>query len=689
MPEHQPPHRHAVEETIGGISFEDPYTWLEEDSLESLSWQSDQTSRAVAYLEKIPGFDDLRAAAAGHIEQMNAFAPLHRGPYWFRMGIGDSGVTIEVADGPVTPGRVLIDPTTLSPEESRPASLDWFYPSPNGCHVAFGLSFGGDEQSVLHVIETSTGVVLPDRIAFCSIATVAWLPDGDGFYYNAGHAPDWIDADKQIFLHRLGDTRQATAEPLSVREAYCVFPQISPNGRWLAAVTSEMDPRADFVKELPVGEWRPFLLELDGRGYGVFVGDAYVAITTDGAPRGRLVSIPVATSADRDTWTEILPEGKGVIVSVELVGDHLVVCELVNSYARLKILGLDGSLEDEPELPGDGSVLQYPGLGHYLTASPWMGMNVSPGEDEFTFAFSTFTRSPALYCYHLRDRSLEQLTDPVTAHPHLVVTEDTAIASDGTTVHYQVIRRDDVDASTPQPTLIYGYGGWNISFLPGYLGVFLPFVEAGGTFVFAHLRGGGEFGAEFWRDGRLERKQHTYDDLYAIAEHLLATATTTQAQLGVVGMSNGGLLTGVAATQRPELWRVVCSMVPLYDMLKFTRDSYTATCTLEYGDPANPAEARTMYAYSPYHNVRDGQDYPAVLIYCGNNDMRCRPWQSRKLAARLQAGNTSELPILLRVVDEGGHITIMSVPSQVAEWLGFLMYELGLRPIAPPQTVIT
>jgi prolyl oligopeptidase len=680
VPDDDPTPRRIVAQTIGGISFEDPYVWLEEDSPEALDWQLTQTNRTMGYLEKLPSLDHLRGQVAGYIEQMNIFAPLHRGPHWFGMGFGERGVTIDVADGPNTAGRVLIDPAALFSDDSRPVSLDWFYPSPTGRHVVFGVSFGGDEQSVLHIIETETGTLLPERIPFCSIATVAWLPTGDGFYYNAGHAADWIDADKQIFFHQLRDSTQSDPEPLVVREAYCVFPQVAPSGRWVAAVTSEMDPRADFIKELPAGEWRPFLSDVDGRGYGVFVDDNYVAILTENAPRGKLVSIPVDTSDDRSTWREILPEGDGVIVSVELVGEHLVICELIGSYSHIKVLDLDGHLADELELPGEGSVLQFSGLGHYLTASPWMGMNVSPGEGEFTFAFSTFTRSPSLFCYHLRERRLEQLTSPSSEHDHLVVQEGTAKAADGSTVAYQVIRRDDVDPSTPQPTLIYGYGGWNISFLPGYLGVFLPLIEAGGTFVFAHLRGGGEFGADFWRDGRLDRKQHTYDDLYAVAERLINTGMTTRQQLGVVGMSNGGLLTGVAATQRPDLWRVVCSMVPLYDMLKFTRDSYTATCTLEYGDPTEPEQASVLHAYSPYHNVQEGVDHPAILIYCGANDMRCRPWQPRKLAARLQSANTSELPILLRVVDDGGHLSIMSDPSQVAEWLGFLMHELDLEP---------
>jgi prolyl oligopeptidase len=200
-----------------------------------------------------------------------------------------------------------------------------------------------------------------------------------------------------------------------------------------------------------------------------------------------------------------------------------------------------------------------------------------------------------------------------------------------------------------------------------------------GVFVLTHLRGGGEYGSDFWHDGRFERKQHTFDDLYAAGEALITAGTTTREQLAGVGASNGGLLTGAAVTQRPDLFRVVVSMVPLYDMLKFQRDPYTATCVLEYGDPNDPRDAEWLYAYSPYHNVREA-DYPATLIYCGTHDMRCWPWQSRKLAAQLQAANTGQLPVLLRAAEDGGHLSVMAVPERVTEWMSFLMSELRMDP---------
>jgi prolyl oligopeptidase len=666
-------------ETIGGITFDDPYAWLEEDSSETLKWQRGQNEVAEAYLRGWPGYEKLRAAVTPHIARSFLCAPQRCGEGWFELCFAASGPVLTVSDTPGGDGRILVDPARLS-EAGKPLSLDWFYPSPDGRYVAYGLSVAGDEQSVLHVIETATGTVLPERIPFTSIATVAWLPDASGFYYNAGTAPDWEQADKHLAFHRLGDPVPSQQEPLTVRETYCVFPQVSPDGRWLAAITSEMDPRADYLKELPDGRWRPFLREVSGYCFGVFVGDNYIAICTEDAPHGRLVAIPILTATNRATWKDLVPESEAVLRSVTRVGDRLVLSQFVDAFAELKILTLDGQLEQEVPLPGKGTVLQLALLGHYQFATPSMGANISPGRDEFTFIFSTLTRSPALYRYDLRTRQLNEIGPPPVEHSSIVTRRETAMAADGTPICYSLVYRGELDLSRPQPTLIYGYGGWNASFIPSYLGCFLPFVEAGGIFVFAHLRGGGEYGTGLWQEGRLGRKQNTFDDLYTIAESLIQKGITTAERLAVVGASNGGLLTGVAVTQRPELWRAVCSLVPLCEMMKSKRDSYAATFVFEYGDPDDPGDAPVLYAYSPYHNVRAGECYPATLIYCGANDMRCRPWQSRKLAARLQAANTSEHPLLLRVAADAGHLSIWFNPEQVAEWLGFIMRELDLSP---------
>lgn len=668
-----------VKETIGGITFEDPYCWLEDDTDRSLAWQSAQDAAALAYIRALPGYNTVREQIARHISDLFIAAPQHYGDNWFSVRFAGTRPQVMVASQAGGAGHVLIDAGAIQ-DMRGPASLDWFYPSPDGRLVAYGISFNGDEQSVLHIVEVDSGRVLDDRIPFMSAAIVSWMPDSASFWYNAGLAPDFENADKQLFFHRIGQGKQSPPELLAVREQYCVFPQVSPDGRYVAAVTSEADLRPDFVKVLPDGKWKPFLEGLGAYAFGAFAGDDYIAVTMHGAPHGRLARIPIATGGDPSTWTELVAASDAVMSNVVRAGEHLVLTQYRESYAEIRVFDLQGNPVTDVELPGRGAVLQNGLLGHYQPATPNLGgLTVHPADGEFTFIFSSPTRSPAPYRYDIKQRRLDELTSPRVIHDNLITDERYAIASDGYRVHYTLVHRADVDLDRPQPTLLYGYGGWNISFVPGALGVFTPFVDAGGIFVITHLRGGGEYGADFWKDGRFERKQHTFDDLYAVAEALVATSTTTHTQLAVVGASNGGLLTGAAVTQRPNLFAVVISLVPVYDMLKFTRDPYTATGVLEYGSPDDPRHAEWLYAYSPYHNVRE-TDYPATLIYCGAHDMRCPPWQSRKLAARIQVSNRGAKPVLLRVAQNSGHLSVTTDPECVSEWMSFLMSELRLGP---------
>jgi len=673
-----------VIETIGGITFEDPYTWLEEDSDRTLAWQAAQNAAALGRIQAWPGYDVLREQVTPYVGDGFIAAPQHYGDNWFGLRFAETGPQLVVTSQPAGSGRVLVD-TSATDDAGGPTSLDWFYPSPDGRLVAYGISFNGDEQSVLHIVEVDSGRVLDDRIPFMSAAIVSWMPDSRSFWCNAGLAPDFENADKHLLFHTVGQARQSPPEPLTVREQYCVFPQVSADGRYVAAVTSEMDLRPDFIKSQTDGDWRPFLEGLGSYAFGAFAGDDYIAVTMNGAPHGRLVRIPIATGADPSTWTELVAESDAVMSNVVRAGAYLILTQYRESYAEIRVFDLQGTPISDVDLPGRRAVLQLGLLGHYQPATPNLAdLTVHPAEGEFTFVFSSPTRSPATYRYDIEQRELAELSPPRVVRSDLVSEDRHAIAPDGHRVHYTLVHRADLGLGSQHPTLLYGYGGWNISFVPGGLGIFTPFVDAGGIFVMAHLRGGGEYGADFWQDGRLERKQHTFDDLYAVSEALIAAKTTTRARLAVVGASNGGLLTGAAVTQRPDLFGVVVSMVPLYDMLKFERDPYTATCVLEYGNPHDPRDAKWLYAYSPYHNVREA-DYPATLIYCGTHDMRCWPWQSRKLAARLQAANRGESPVLLRAADDGGHMSVMTVPERVAEWLSFLMSELHVDPVQRSQ----
>jgi prolyl oligopeptidase len=655
----------------------DPFAWLEEDSERTCAWEQAQDKAAQAALHSAPYaelVDDLTQILAENIVS----APIRRGTHWFRIRFAGEERWLEMAASATGRGRPIVQPSSLGSAD-KPCTLDWFFPSPGGRYVAFGLSFGGDEQSVLNVLDIDGNELLPERIPFTSMATVAWLPDESGFFYNASRSADWIDADKQIVFHRLGDTEDRPAEPLSVREAY-TFPQVSPDGRWVAAITSEVTPRADYIKRLPDGAWEPFLVDVRGAAFGVFGDDDnYIAIVTEDAPRGRVVSIPLSSPTNRSSWVDLVPESDAVLRTIDRIGPDYVLVALDDCYHRISLVDPKAKRIQDVPLPGRGVAMQEAQQGTAQSAAPWRGRSLSPGQEEFTFVFAAPGTSPALYLYDLQARRLEMLTPSRYVHDWVTVDAETT-APDGSAVRYRLVHRKDLSTLEPRPALINAYGGWNVSFLPGYCGTFGPFIDAGGILVLAHLRGGGEFGELHWHDGRLARKQNTFDDLYAVADALISSRLTGADRLAVCGASNGGLTTGVAVTQRPHLWRAVCSMVPFCDLVKFKRDAYTETFKEEYGDPDDPEQLRWLLSYSPYHNVRDGERYPATLIYCGANDMRCPPWHARKFAAALQAANHDREPILLRIRPRSGHLEVKSDPTQVAEWLGFLMRELGLVP---------
>jgi len=647
----------------------DDHRWLEEDSEATRSWERAQDEEAARSLRGWPGHERLREQVARADVASRVFAPTFSGGRWFRLVVlkGEAEPVLYVSERPDGRDRVLVDPGVHT--------LDWFYPSPDGRLVAYGLAARGSEQSVLHLVDVDTGDVLPDRIMHTSFAVVAWLPDSTGFYVNASLGPDTDQPQKHIFFHRVGAEPPTRPEPAVFRDDEdFVFPQVSADGRWVAVVSSEAEPRPDSILDRAGnGVWQPFLLDVPAVFNGFFLGERYVAITTEDAPRGRLVSIPLGSPSDRSTWTELVPESDAVLRSVTPVADRLVLEELVDTSSRLRVVFRDGTAEATVPLPQPGTAALSTST-YRLPVDPAV---VSDG-DGFTFVSSSWTTTPVVCRYDLREQRVDIIEQgpppPFDVEAFLVE----ARLPDGVGVTAWVVRRPSAEPA-PAPTFVYGYGGWNVAFgLPVGLGSFSPFVEAGGTMVFAHLRGGGEYGIDQWLGGFRETKQQTFDDLYAVVEHLVAEGLAARDRVAVVGASNGGLLAAVALTQRPDLFAAVVSLVPLTDMLRFTRDPYPAEFALEYGDPAEPAAAAWLRAYSPYHSIRDGVRYPATLVVSGDTDVRCPAWHGRKLVARLQEATASDAPILYRLRRDSGHLT--TGRRDTHEWLGFVMERLGIEP---------
>jgi prolyl oligopeptidase len=556
--------------------------------------------------------------------------------------------------------------------------MTWYEPSPDAAYVAFAVGVAGDMAGTWRVVETATAHLLPLQIPALAFTGVlpGWLPDGSGFYLQ-DRAPD---GNQRI---RFVPVRPGTPERPEViigadlvpATAPGLTPQVSPNATWAIAVAQPHEHIAYVIGDLRTGRWRRFLPpDFKGECDGAWLDDeTYVARVHD-APRGRVVAIPVATSGDKSTWRELVPASEAVLRAVTILERRIVISELKDVSARFRLVNLDGTPDRILPLEGPASSRVALLLRRFDTS------------EALTVDHETFTSSTTHYRYDVAEGRLTVIAERGTQLDGIVATQRFATSKDGTQVPYFVVRRKDVDFSAPRPALLVGYGGFNVPWLPMYLRHLVPFVLAGGVYIQANLRGGAEYGPEWHNAGRLRNKQNTFDDLFAVAEDVIAAGLTAPDRLAMQGGSNGGLLAGVAIVQRPDLWRVVVAGVPLFDQMEPypNEPQYAAIRAFwlqDYGDPSDPTMAPILYAYSPYHHVKDGIPYPAVFQVFGERDLGCPPYHGRIFTARLQAATSSERPILLRVWRDVGHgaADAATATAQTAEWLGFIMRELGMQ----------
>ena len=678
--------RKPVTKTIGGITFEDPFAWLQEDTPEALAWQAKQNTLAQGIARSWAGFEQLHAAivkeGGTYSDGLLKGVPRLVGGKWFQIttSADGAGSAVCVSDSYQEPGRVIIDTLTLAEEreDDRPVMLWYYEPSPDGSQVALMVTAGGDEVGSIRVVDTESGEMLPIDVPFPTNNGPVWDWVQDASVILAGDRAQ--DGRHRIrFIPVAEDARprpDAVFDFDQVSSSVPVLtPQVSPGGRWVVAVSGPHEHAALLIGDLENGVWRPFLPpDLKGECHGAWADDEhFIAIETGAAARGRVVAIPVSTSTDPTTWQEIVPASEAVLRSMTVLQGNILLADLVDVSMRLRRLALDGTPKGEVPLPSFGS-------------SPLVFMfREFPRSDACLFQHETFTQRATTYRLDLDTGELEVVGEPGKRLEGIRVSRRFATSKDGARVPYFIVHREDVDVSSPQPTLLTGYGGFNQAWLPTYLAHLLPFVQAGGVFAHACLRGGGEYGQEWHEAGRLYNKQNTFDDLFAVAEDLIATGITVPNKLAMQGASNGGLLAGVAIVQRPDLWKAVVPQVPMFDQME-TAPSGSSTADVraymegEYGNPDDPNDAATLYSYSPYHNIRDGVVYPAVLQVFGEKDTACHPFHGRKFTARLQAANAGDSPILMRVWPDVGHAGLGPAGIlQSAEWLSFVMRELGME----------
>jgi prolyl oligopeptidase len=675
-------------EVAAGLEFPDPFHALEDSSDPAVTaWQDAQTKLVEEFVDSVPGVDTLRGYVArcseGHSNPFEPPNPPVAGGvnwFWTDHAPGATQSHVVVADSPAAEGRVVFDPADHPDDQGRIPFVSWLTPSPDGKLLAVGVCYDGSEANWVRFVEVESGRVLDDRPAQLMMDNYTgggqWLPDSSGLLYSALVGPK-SEFTIRIFRHDLGQPARTEPEdvPFPTRPPDYVGVYVSRDGRFAVACQTVLTPTPVAILDLRNGEWKPFLTDVSLSVTGHFVGDEYVGVTTHEAPRGRVVAVPVDAENPSDPvgWRVVVPESDAVLRSVTPVGDVLYVNELVDTYANVRIFDVDGSQTGEVPLPGKGAVSE--------PFTPMMSMGTRGHPDEFVFNFSTLTESWATYRHRPGESEVELLQAPKVCLD-AVVDDLWATAPDGSHVPYHVIHRPGVSAGEPRPTLINGYGGFNVPWLPLFTGAMSAWVEAGGVLVHAHLRGGSELGQEWWEQGRWDRKQNTFDDLYAIAEDLIARGWTEKGKVAVTGDSNGGLLSAVAAVQRPDLWGATVPRVPIVDLIGALRDAYGyMAISLEWADPTSADGVRYLASFSPYHRIEDGTAYPAVYVEGGETDPRCPPWHARKLVARLQEATTSDKPVLLKVWKNTGHGSATAKDVEVEQhttYLAFLARHLGL-----------
>ncbi|HEY8195919.1 MAG TPA: prolyl oligopeptidase family serine peptidase [Gemmatimonadales bacterium] len=667
-----------VVDALHGEVVPDPYRWLEDGTTpETRRWTEQQNAVTEAYLAAVPG----RERIGRRLEELLGIGVLgtptpKRGRYFYLRRDGRQNQPVLYwRDGVDGADRVAVDPNALN--EAGTTALDWYYPSEDGRLLAYGLSEDGNEESVLHLLEVGSGRDLPDRIPRMRAASVAWLPDGTGFYYTRYPAPEEVPEGEEqyhraLYFHRLG--ADPATDPLVLKPAakeYWPGVSLSPDGRWLIVSVARTFDQVDlYLQDLASGgELVPIARDLPASFEGEIAHGRLFMRTNLDAPTYRLYAVD-PERPERGSWREIVPpRGDAVLESVAVAGNRLALGYLERASSRLQLTDLEGGLIQDVPLPALGSLFGF--------GAEWDGR-------ELFYGFSSYSVPPSVYRIDLATgtsslwRQVEATIDPT----RFEVAQVSYPSRDGTAISMFLVHRKGLVRSGDNPTYLTAYGGFNISMTPAFSRSLLLWLERGGVVAVPNIRGGGEYGEGWHQAGILANKQNSFDDFIAAAEWLIHERYTRPERLAVAGGSNGGLLMGAALTQRPELFRAVLIQVPLLDMLRYHRFLIARLWIPEYGSAEDPEQFRWLRAYSPYHHVRPGVAYPAVLLATAESDTRVDPMHARKMAARLQAATSAERPVLLRLEAKAGHGAgkpLSKVQQELTDSWTFVFSELGVE----------
>ena len=655
-PEYPAAKRVAQTDVYHGVSVPDPYRTFEDpDDPETKRWVAAENALSQPYLEAIPAREGIKKRLTGLWNYERYDVPVARGGRYFYLrndGLQNQSV-LYVTDALDAPPRTLLDPNSLSKDAT--ISLAEFMPSPDGKLLAYGLSDGGTDWRTWYVRDVATGKDLPDTLRHIKFIEPSWTPDNRSLYY--ARYPQRADGTgddstrRLVYRHRLGDPQEKDTLVFEVTDHATRNPyvQISDDGRYAVLFIYENSEATGlYYRKLgrdgaPAGDVVRLVDTFDAEYQ--FLGEVnnvFYVRTSSQAPNSRIVAIPANARSEKD-WREVVPESKFSMIDAALVGGRLVLQYLQDAYSVVRVASLDGKSLYDVKLPGLGRAAGFEG-----------GVN----DTETFFSYTDFLTPPGIFRLDIGSGEARVFRQPtVTAKFGSFVTEQVFFKSkDGTRVPMFITHRRDLVRDGNTPLLLYGYGGFSIAQQPAFDVPVLVWLELGGVYAVANIRGGSEYGLAWHSAGTKLEKQNVFDDFIAAAEWLITEKYTSTPKLAVRGRSNGGLLVGAVMTQRPDLFGAALPTVGVLDMLRYhTASSNARQWSFDYGLSENEAEFKAQYAYSPVHNVRESTCYPPTLVMTAERDDRVVPWHSYKFAATLQRAQSCDHPILLRVETRAGH----------------------------------
>lgn len=670
-------------DTYGDVKVADPYRGLEEiDSPATKAWIAAQNKMTQSVLATLPSRDALKARMTELWNFERFGVPFSEAGRWFMTrndGLQNQAVLYTMTS-PSAELRVLLDPNTLSADGTM--ALNSLKVSPDGKYLAYSVSEGGSDWQTWKVRDIATGVDLSDVIAWSKFSGATWAPDSSGFYYGAFAQPEGENALKaankfqKVYFHKLGaSTNPLVFEQPSEPDQSASF-EVTDDGKYLVNSISEGtdDRNLVYIKKIAgngsvSSDWFKLIDKMDAT-YSLVgnVGSTFYFLTTHNAPKYRLIAIDLNKPAPAN-WQPVIKESDATLLSVSLVGNSFIANYLRDAKSEVVRVSLDGRKTTPIKLPGVGTVVGFGG---------------KQKDQETYFSFASYTNPSELFKLDLANNTVSSFKKPsLKFNPDDYQTEQVFYPSkDGTKIPMFITRRKDLKPNGQTPTLLYGYGGFNIPMLPGFSPATLAWVEKGGIYAVANLRGGGEYGENWHQGGMKTNKQNVFDDFAAAADYLIAEGYTAPKKIAINGRSNGGLLVAATMLQRPELFGAAIPAVGVLDMLRFNQFTIGKAWESDYGSPQTPAEFAAIYQYSPLQNIKTGVDYPPTMVLTGDHDDRVYPAHSFKFAAQLQESYRGTNPQLIRIETRGGHGAGKPTSMQIeenADWMAFAAKYVGLE----------